>query len=130
MYNYETYLGEKNILTFDESLEIYDQLIAEMNFNDEDTKKLWEVLIERTISYAAIRSNWFLLTKEDRLEKDKSRCSSHNSFIGALNMISRFQEKKGIKTTWRDQLGDEKENRKKIGDFACFIAYIFGINAR
>lgn len=40
MINYDTYLSEKNILTFEESLEIYNQLITESNFNDETTNML------------------------------------------------------------------------------------------
>ena len=33
----------------------------------------------------------------------------------------------GIETPWREQLG---EARKRIGDFACFVSYIAGINNR
>lgn len=130
MINYETYLNEKNILTFEESLEIYNQLAIENDFNDETTKMLWNKLIESAVSYAAIRSRWHLYSREERMEKDAGRTASHNAFISSLNMFCRFQQKNGLSTAWREKLGDEKDCRKKIGDFACFIAYIYGINAR
>lgn len=130
MINYDTYFKEKDILTFEESLEAYNQLIAGLNLNDEDTKMLWKKLIESAISYAEIRSRWHLYDREERMEKDPGRTLSHNAFISSINMFSRFQLMNGVQPLWREKLGDEKENRKKIGDFACFIAYIKGISAR
>jgi len=58
-----------------------DQLMTTLNFNDADTKMLWNKMIESAMNYAAIRSNWLLLNTGGRSEKDKSRTSSHNSFI-------------------------------------------------
>jgi len=130
MYDYTSYLNEKYNLPFEESLQIYDQLMTTLNFNDADTKMLWNKMIESAMNYAAIRSNWLLLNTGGRSEKDKSRTSNHNSFITWLNALGRHQEKSGKSAAWRKQFGDEKENRKRIGDFACFVAYIYGINAR
>lgn len=124
------YLNEKNILSFEKSLEIYNQLITGLDFKNEEIKLLWRKLIEAAISYSVIRSHWHLYNREERMEKDARRTASHNAFIASLNMFSRFQLKNGVKPFWRDKLGDEKDNRKKIGDFACFIAYIYGINSR
>ncbi|WP_294187580.1 hypothetical protein [uncultured Clostridium sp.] len=42
-------------------------------------------------------------------------------------MLSRYLQKADKDITWREQLGDE---RKRIGDFACYIAFIFELNAR
>lgn len=45
--------------------------------------------------------------------KDPGRTASHNAFITSLNMFSRFQKKNGLKTVWREKLGDKKDYRKK-----------------
>lgn len=38
-----------------------------------------------------------------------------------------------MRAKWRDRLGDEKDdpyNRKRIGDFACYLVFINSLNAR
>ena len=47
-----------------------------------------------------------------------------------LNILSRYLAAKGKDISWRGELGDEKENRKKIGDFACYVALMEGLDAR
>ena len=41
--------------------------------------------------------------------------------------LARIVEHDGGDAYWRLQLGD---NRKRIGDFACFVSYITGISNR
>jgi hypothetical protein len=39
----------------------------------------------------------------------------------------------GKDTGWRETLGyekDDKYNRKRLGDFACYLAFVNGLNAR
>jgi len=48
-------------------------------------------------------------------------------------MLARYVKMQGKAAQWRDCLGDEKENpynRKRIGDFACYLVFINSINAR
>lgn len=56
-----------------------------------------------------------------------SRSMKHDAFITSLNVLARIAEKEGIDNSWRDDLG---EDRKRIGDFACYISYITGISNR
>ncbi len=51
----------------------------------------------------------------------------HNAFIDSVNILARVLNSDGIETPWREQLGNQ---RKRIGDFACFVSYIVGINNR
>jgi len=127
MYNYKSYLKESNSISFNEAEEIYEKMLASIDFNDSDAKEIWDELIESLIKYAAIRSKWLTLTREERVEKDPGRSLVHNSLIASFNMLSRYLERIDKDTSWRVQLGEE---RKRIGDFACYIAFIFGLNAR
>ena len=128
MYNYKSYLQEVNSMSFEESTDIYEKLMAELDFHDIDIKELWDELIENSLEYATIRSKWLTLpTSEERFEKDQARTMKHNLVIISFNVLSRYLEKIGKDTSWRSQLG---EDRKRIGDFVCYIAYILGLNAR
>lgn len=127
MYTYNTYVQEINTITFEEATEIYEKLITSLDFNKVDTKELWNDLMENVVSYVSIRSGWLLLTREERTEKDKGRTRQHNSLIISLDMICRYLKKLGRDIGWRSQLG---EDRKRIGDFACYLVFIYGLNAR
>ena len=127
MYTYRTYKKNLNVLLLEEAQEIYEKILLQIDFNDSDAKEIWNDLIQNSIEYAAIRSKWLTYTKDERREKDPARTAKHNVVISSFNMLSRYLQKAGKDITWREQLGDE---RKRIGDFACYIAFIFGLNAR
>lgn len=100
---------------------LYDNL----NRMDEDIVELYQDMISRTVRYANIRAGWNILTREQKLEQDASRTSAHDAFIMPVNIIARTQGDTGA--AWRQRLSDE---RKRIGDFACYIALFEGIEAR
>jgi hypothetical protein len=64
---------------------------------------------------------------QDRQDADAGRTAAHNAFIDALNILSRAMKKEGKDNEWRRLLGDD---RKEIGDFACFLVAHLGILAR
>lgn len=65
--------------------------------------------------------------EEERKELDEIRTISHNSLIDACNILSRNMEKSGENIEWRKKLGND---RKVIGDFACFVNFVLGLRAR
>ena len=111
---------------------IHQELIIEID-NDPDALELYEELIDVATRYAAIRSSWRCLSKEEKIEKDFSRTSCHNSVIIRLNMLSRYLRMQGKPSAWRDELGyeeDDKYYRKSIGDFACYMVFVNSLCAR
>ena len=84
-------------------------------------------LIITAVRYAEIRAKWALETPDERLLMDGGRTRAHNTLIDACNILSRNQAKAGEDNSWRRRLGDD---RKVIGDFACFLHCILGIRAR
>lgn len=114
-----------NILTYTEALEIYNEMYSHIDWTDEDIVYLYDSLIEKAIRYAHIRAVWNALSREEKLEKDDSRTAAHDSFISSINIISRVEGKIGLQ--WKERLTDD---RKTIGDFACYLALFQAIDAR
>lgn len=113
------------ILTYDEAQEIYNVINANLDRTDEDIVGLYKDMISRAVRYAHIRAGWNALSREQKLEQDDSRTSAHDAFIMSVNIISRTQG--NIGSQWRERLSDD---RKRVGDFACYIALFEGIEAR
>ncbi|ERI91420.1 hypothetical protein HMPREF1982_03379 [Clostridiales bacterium oral taxon 876 str. F0540] len=127
MYTYKSYIDKINSISVEEAEEIYEKMLEEIDFNDSDAKELWDDLIKNAIEYVSIRSKWLTFEREERMEKDSARTSVHNTLISSFNVLSRYLEKIGKDVSWRARIG---EDRKRIGDFACYIVFIFVLNAR
>ncbi len=81
----------------------------------------------KAVDYALIRAQWQLSSREQRIDMDQRRRLAHNAFIDACNILSRNMGAEGEDNSWRADLGDD---RKIIGDFACYIHCFLGIEAR
>ena len=129
---YEEYLKRPKAITFEKMQTIHTEMIAEIG-TDVDALELYDELIKIATRYATIRANWLLLSREKKSEQDSGRTSCHNSVITHFNMLVRYLKQQGKAAAWRDELGYEEDNpynRKAIGDFACYLAFVNGINAR
>ena len=127
MNNYYTYIDNLSAekISFDDMCQILSELnnsIAMLHATDK--MDFYNDFLAKGFKYAHIRSEWELLENNERAEKDSYRTSVHNSFITSINILSRLCESEGIDNSWRIKLTDD---RKIIGDFACFVAYINGI---
>ena len=88
---------------------------------------LQEDIFKYAVRYARIRTDWCLLSLDERKGLDSTRTKAHNAFIDSCNILSRNMKKVGEDNNWRATLG---EDRKTIGDFACYIHCILGLEAR
>lgn len=80
-------------------------------------------LITAAMRYARIRTDWQSYSDEDKANKSRARSSAHDAFIDACNILSRQMAKAGEENSWRNELVD----RQNIGDFACYVYGILGI---
>ena len=99
-------------------------------YNTIDNTKLIDLkddLYKSAIYYANVRANWYLMSKEERAEADSSRTIAHNAFLDCVKILERNMKNNGENTDWRMLLG---EDRKEIGDFACYLHLILGIMMR
>ena len=132
VYTYEEYLEKPMSLTMKQCLEIHNQMIDEIG-NDEDAIELYDELLEKAIQYTAIRAQWTFKDREWKITEDPGRTRLHDSLIIKFNQLARYLKSIGKPAFWRDKLGYTESNpycRKVIGDMACFITYIHGINGR
>ena len=129
---YEEYLKQPKAIIFEKMQMIHAEMLAELGA-DMEALELYNELMKVATRYAAIRANWLLLSREEKNEQDSGRTSCHNSVIIHFNMLARYLKQQGNTTAWRDKLGYEEDDpyhRKAIGDFACYLAFVNGINAR
>lgn len=129
---YEEYLKQPKAITFGKMQIFHAEMLAEI-VADTEALELYDELMKVATRYAAIRANWLLLSREEKSEQDSGRTSCHNSVIIHFNMLARYLKQQGKAAAWRDELGYEEDNpynRKAIGDFACYLAFVDGINAR
>ena len=119
-------------LSLDEFEEIL-QKICDAVGDDEDGLELFQELEEQSVKYANIRARWHAMSLHDRTEIDGSRTACHNALIVKVHQLKRYLELNSKDISWMDELGDtdvDKGNRKRIGDFGCYIAFIAGIVSR
>lgn len=84
------------------------------------------------LDYAQQRGRWRCADATGRLEIELGRTQAHNRFIDACNALSRACGESDASQEWRRIWGDARtgEARRRIGDFACFIAYQLTLEAR
>lgn len=124
---YEEYLTKKDSITLEKADEILSQIEASLDKNDEDGMELYNDFLEGAVAYANVRAGWLLLSNDEKMDQDKGRTYKHDSVINRVNILARYLEKCGKDVSWRAELGDA---RKRIGDFACYVAMFYGVRAR
>jgi hypothetical protein len=110
----------------------YADLVAVSLRLDADGRTLFREIETAAAAYAAFRAKWYLADPATRAEIDPKRSLAHDRFIDACNALSRKCGADGLSQEWRATWGDARlgENRKRIGDFACHIAYRCMLQAR
>lgn len=130
MFDYHEYLRKNDVIAMEQAAEIYRKICDSLDPDDEDGMEILGEYLAAAAKYAGIRAGWNRLSREEKVDTDANRTACHNKVIFHLNILSRYLASKWKDTSWRDELGDEKENRKKIGDFACYVALMEGLDAR
>lgn len=90
-------------------------------------KKLRDNFYKLAIRYTVVRAQWNFMSAEEIGESNPERSRLHNALIDSLNILSRNMVTAGEAVEWRKTLGD---NRKVIGDFACYVVAWLGIRQR
>lgn len=130
MNSYDSYLtlSRGSSLSIEEAAAVLKDLntcISQVKADDK--MDFYNDCLRKAFQYTSIRCDWELMSREEKIDKDSYRTACHDSFIISLNILSRLAANEGVDTSWREQLG---EDRKRIGDFACYLTYINGISNR
>lgn len=107
-------------MTYETAVRVYEC----MKHGDESLRLQ---VLRAAIRYCNIRAEWKLMTVPERAAADKQRTAVHNAFIDTVNVLSRSMAESGQGNEWRRLLTDD---RKILGDFACFLVAHLGILAR
>lgn len=130
-YTYKTFTENPNALTFESSGKIYDEITGLVEVADQDTKKLWQDFIKCSVIYSSTRSQWLLLSSEERAAVDRKRTRQHDEVIKALTKVAQRFEKQDLPTDWYNEISiNPVPARKRFGDFACYVSYVYSVNAR
>ena len=130
MFIYEDYLKEENHLSFEKAVKIHAEILKAGNLNDIDFKELWEEVLESAIVYGHTRALWSIQSFEQRREIDETRTRQHNLFMSNLKVLMRYMEGQGWHTEWFVKIGTIESDRKRLGDFACYLVNLQSLLAR
>lgn len=122
---YENYLKMPDDLEFEQAMKVYEELLEENLEEDEIYDKLWDHALHCMIDYGSLRTHWKITPKTDRSNDD--RTVMHDSVIHSLDELAAYTKEHGKEAKWREELGYQ---RKRIGDFACYVSLIYGVFAR
>lgn len=126
MNTFKDYLAMPSSLTLEEMAAMHEEMKEEIS-TDSDALELYRELSELALKYTKFRLDWMSYDREERLEKGSARSSCHNVFIDKCNILARYLKAQGKTAAWRDTLG---EDRRRIGDFACYITFIGTLHER
>lgn len=130
--SYKDYMALPKAISFSEFTELHQEILNGINHDDEAIE-IYNHLVEKASEYAMIRSHWTTRDVVWKLNEDPSRTAAHDALIVYFNMLSRYLKSKGRFNAWRDALGYEEQdpnNRKRIGDFGCYLAFVHALNGR
>ena len=109
-------IEEQNSISFSDILSNILSIIDSHDY----LKETFESMVRSAHSYTYYRKNWNRFSIETLGCCNKERTINHDSFIEAINSLSRLIEEESISglVPWRVALGND---RKIIGDFAEYI---------
>ena len=129
---YAEYLEKPSVLTFEDMNRLHEALLSALKDVD-GGEDVYDKLVRAGTNYIDTRAGWKLMPKPVRKERNDERTARHDAVITALDELADLLEKEGRDISWRKEIGyekDDKVNRKRCGDFGCYIAFINSINAR
>lgn len=142
-YTFDNYLLSRHEpLTFEEMVNIHKQIITLADTTNEDFKEYWEETVKSSIYYSEIRGTWNFMSKAEKMDRDPFRTSAHNTVIDNFILLERiFKINNWDNRSWTESLflNENKENttrkdldkhRKRIGDFANYLAFVYSLSGR
>lgn len=132
MEAFEEYEKMTGALALADMVRLHREMLEAIG-EDEDGLELYDELLEKAVEYANIRARWSRMSRSMKQEADEGRTAKHDSLIVKCNQLARYLKQQGRDISWREELGYEEErraNRKRIGDMACYLAFVNGLLSR
>lgn len=94
---------------------------------DEDLLELRQDFLWASLHYSNLRFKWYFADMDEKKEMDQERTAAHNALIGYWNALRRYMNNQNIKLDSKTSLPND---RKNIGDLACYCCAIIGTISR
>ena len=106
---------------------LWEEIQNKIDFhkNDEIVLELYDELCRAAVKYTNMRLEWNWFSLEQKQDKDSLRTSYHDRFITQWNMLQRY-----LTNTYQEYIDKVSDDRKVIGDFACYICYKIAVSMR
>lgn len=127
MVTYQDFLSERDALSFDTCQAYYESFLVALDWSDEEQLAYWRDFVGASVAYAQARGEWLLFSREEKQAKDEARTIRHNKVLFTLKLFIAYSQEKGRIFPWYDAI---KDKRKQVGDLACYVAYVYAVNAR
>lgn len=127
MFYYDDFLRDRDGLDFETCGSYYQELLAALKPTDKEGLAYWHAFVLAAVHYTQIRGEWLLLSREERQAKDEVRTTRHNKVIYSLKLYIAYRRQEGQEFPWFEKIQD---NRKQIGDLACYVSYVYALNGR
>lgn len=122
---YDKYLKAPDPISFEEAMKIYGEIVEEAPDGNQAFDEAWDNAIEKMTAYADLRAHWKITPKPQR--NNDQRTVKHDNVIASLDQLAECMKEQNLNADWREELGNQ---RKRIGDFACYVSLIYGLFAR
>lgn len=132
VFQYKNYEKENEALRPDELKRIHEEMAKEIG-EDLHALSLYDQIVQASVEYIGIRTQWALLDKASRKEINDQRTEKHNAVIASFDTLASYLRSQGKRSSWRDMIGYEKDGkyfRKRIGDMGCYIAFLVSLSTR
>ena len=84
-------------------------------------------MTQLAIEYARLRVDHLIAAPDKQSQLGHHRSKIHNALIAACDALAQAMEAAHEDTLWREAIG---QDRKDVGDFACYVHCIMGIESR
>ena len=84
-------------------------------------------MTQLAIEYARLRVDHLIAAPDKQTQLGHQRSKVHNALITACDALAQAMEANHEDTLWREAIG---QDRRDVGDFACYVHCKLGIESR
>lgn len=128
---YQDFTKTNGHLPVNEAEKVYQTILASVETTTPEFEALWQDMITAAIKYGTTRALWLTLSPEEQQKNEAKRTDMHNDLIFSITMLHGYFAQQAWDVSWINLFTvNDDIDRKRIGDFGCYLAYIYSLNAR
>lgn len=128
---YQDFTKTNGHLSVGEAEKVYQTILNSVETKTPEFEALWQEMIITAIKYGITRAQWLTLNEQDQQKNEAKRTEMHNDLIFNITMLHSYFAQQGWDVSWINLfLVNDDIDRKRIGDFGCYLAYVYSVNAR